>query len=133
MVREQDRQAKRQKAFADHAWTFFALAYVFYPTLSFLQFQGLVCVGYDDEAVRLLKADLSIDCENDDDYQLFLALNAVFITATQLIPILSFVALYRVRHLLHPPSKRSAQAQLRDRQKREQEEPKLRPVAFLCE
>ena len=71
VAQEETRQARRQKAFSDHAWTFFALAYVFYPTLSFLQFQGLVCVGYDDgdSEVRLLKADLSIDCENDDDWR----------------------------------------------------------------
>ena len=86
-----------------------------------------------DSEGRLLNADLSIDCDNDEDYRLFVTLNAVFIVVTQLIPILSFAALYRVRHLLHPPSKRSAQAQLRDRQKREQEEPKLKPVAFLCD
>ena len=74
------------------------------------------------------QADLSIDCENDKDYLLFRSFNAVFIVLTQLIPVLSFVALYRVRHLLHPPSERSPQAQLRDRQRREQEEDALRPL-----
>ena len=39
--------------------------------------------------------------------------------------------LYRIRHLLHPPSNRSPQAQLRDRQRREREEHTLQPYTFL--
>ena len=40
------------------------------------------------------------------------------------------VILFRVRHELHPTSMRSPQAQLRDRQKREQG-PVLAPISFL--
>ena len=42
-----------------------------------------------------------------------------------------FFILFRVRHLLHPPSERSAPAQLRDRQKREQSDPRLQPIKML--
>ena len=42
------------------------------------------------------------------------------------------VILYRARYLLHPPSERSAQSQLRDRQRREQEH-ELKPISFLFE
>ena len=151
---------KRRKAFSDHAGAFFALTYVFYPTLSLLQFRGLVCEEYEDGEIRLLKvglnvrcktiphcpsfpatqptqppptrqADLSIDCDADEDYRIFVVLNAIFIVITQLIPLMYLTVLYRIRHLLHPPSNRSPQAQLRDRQRREREEHTLQPYTFL--
>ena len=50
---------------------------------------------------------------------------------TQLVPIFYLVLLYRVRRFLKPPSQRSPQAQLRDRQRREATEPALRPLTFI--
>jgi hypothetical protein len=107
------------------------ITFIFYPTLSLSQFNLLVCEEYEGGTIRLLKADLSIDCDEDEDYQLFRSLNIVFIVVTQTTPLLYLGLLYRVRHLLHPQSKRSPQAQLRDRQKREEAEPELRPITFL--
>ena len=49
---------------------------------------------------------------------------------TQLIPLMYLGFLYRARHLLHPPSERSPQAQLRDRQRLEQGQA-LKPITFL--
>ena len=62
----------------------------------------------------------------------FFGLNVFFTILTQLIPLMYFVILYRVRHLLHPPSNRSAHSQLRDRQRREQGH-ELKPISFLFE
>ena len=107
------------------------ITFIFYPTLSLSQFSLLVCEKYEGGTIRLLKADLSIDCDEDEDYQLFRSLNIVFIVVTQTIPLLYLGLLYRVRHLLRPRSQRSPQAQLRDRQNREEAEPELRPITFL--
>ena len=57
---------KRLDAFASHASIFLGLTFVFYPTLSLMQFKAYVCESYDmgsDGEVRLLKADLAIDCD----------------------------------------------------------------------
>ena len=62
----------------------------------------------------------------------FFGLNVFLTIVTQLIPLMYFVILYRARHLLHPPSKRSAHSQLRDRQRREQGH-ELKPISFLFE
>ena len=59
---------QRLQAFSSHNSIFLGLTYVFYPTLSLAQLKGYVCVEYDggDEGMmRLLKADLSIDCDSD--------------------------------------------------------------------
>ena len=59
---------QRFQAFSSHVSVFLGLTYVFYPTLSLAQLKGYVCVEYDDGdegTMRLLKADLSIDCDSD--------------------------------------------------------------------
>ena len=58
-------------------------------------------------------------------------MNVIFTSITQLIPALYLGLLWRERHLLHPRSERSPQAQLRDRQKREQSDPRLKPIKML--
>ena len=77
----------------------------------------------------MLEADLAIDCDSDR-YQGFRIVNLALILITQAIPIMYLGLLYRVRRLLHPPSERSIQAQLRDRQRREQGDD-LKPLQFL--
>ena len=129
-LRTRLRRAQEDHAFRQHMYTFLMITFLFYPSLSLIQFEGLVCEDYDQGRIRLLKADLSIDCD-DPGYRRFVAINAIFIFFTQLIPLLYLGVLYRVRHLLHPPSDRSPQSQLRDRQQLERDEPALTPLTFL--
>ena len=68
---------------------------------------------------------------SSDRYRRFFAVNVIFTVITQLIPVLYMGILFRVRHLLHPSSERSPQAQLRDRQKRERSDPRLKPIKML--
>ena len=121
------------RAFSQHMACFLELTYAFYPTLSLMQFKGFRCdeYKYDDgsEVYSLLEADYTLDC-NSARYRRFRNTNLGLIAVTQLIPLMYFAILYRVRHLLHPPSNRSQQAQLRDRQKREQSH-ELKPYSFL--
>jgi len=59
---------QRLQALHVHTAIFLGLTYIFYPTLALSQLKGYECVEYDmgDEGeVRLLKADLSIDCDSD--------------------------------------------------------------------
>ena len=51
------------QAFSSHGSFFLGVTFVFYPTLSLMQFRGYVCESIDE--ARLLSADLSIDCESD--------------------------------------------------------------------
>ena len=53
---------KKLQAFTFHGSLFLGLTYIFYPTLSLMQFKGYVCESIDEE--RLLSVDLSIDCES---------------------------------------------------------------------
>lgn len=115
------------QAFTSHGSFFLGLTFIFYPTLSSMQFKGYVCESIDE--VRLLSVDLSIDCKSER-YQSFLIVNMLLTIVTQSIPLMYFVILFRVRGELYPASKRSPQAQLRDRQKREQGQT-LAPLAFL--
>ena len=97
-----------------------------------MQFRGFVCESYDEgngKERRLLLADLAIDCDSDR-YKSFFVINLALTLFTQLIPLGYLFVLFRKRHLLHPPSKRSPQSQLRERQKREREH-ELAPISFL--
>ena len=53
---------KQLQAFSFHGSIFLGLTYIFYPTLSLIQFRGYVCESIDE--ARLLSADLSIDCDS---------------------------------------------------------------------
>ena len=60
---------QRLQAFSSHNSVFLGLTYIFYPTLSVMQLKGFMCVEYDageeEDEMRLLEADLSIDCDSD--------------------------------------------------------------------
>ena len=53
---------QRLQAFASHGSFFLGVTFIFYPTLSLIQFKGYVCESIDE--AWLLSADLSIDCES---------------------------------------------------------------------
>ena len=55
MAQEEAQRKQRLEAFSDHALIFFFLSYIFYPTLSLLQFEGLICQEFEDGEVQLLQ------------------------------------------------------------------------------
>ena len=59
---------QRLEAFSASASAFLGLTFVFYPTLSLMQFKAYLCETIDmgDQGeTRLLSADLSIDCDSE--------------------------------------------------------------------
>ena len=51
------------QAFSAHGSIFLGLTYIFFPTLSSMQFKAYVCKQIDEE--DLLSTDLSIDCQSE--------------------------------------------------------------------
>ena len=70
---------KKLEAFSFHGSIFLGLTYVFYPTLSLMQFKAYLCVQIDDDL--LLSADLSIDCDSER-YQSFIIFNVLLTVIT---------------------------------------------------
>jgi len=123
------RPARKLHPYSQAMSVFLGIMYLFYPTLTLMGTRALHCTTYDDGEITLLTYDNSIDCESER-YLAFRRLNFLYIAITQMIPIGFLLVLYRARHLLHPPSERSPEAQLRARQKREQGH-ELKPLVFL--
>merc|ERR1719331_2981632 len=105
---------QKRRVFSEHMYTFLLLTFVFYPTLSRMQFEGFVCQEFDGGTRSLLQADYSIDCASPR-YQTFFVLNVLMTTLTQSVPLFYLAVLYSARRELTPPSDRSENSRLRDR------------------
>lgn len=120
-------KSKIASMYSQHMSAFLIFTYLFYPSLSLMQFNGFTCTNYD--GLLLLDEDLSIEC-NSEKYQRLAALNIMFIVLTQSIPGFYYYRLWRVKAFLQPPSSRSKQSQLRARSEREHSK-ELKPLVFL--
>ena len=65
------------------------------------QFQALDCIPFSHDNRRYLRLDTSIDCESEA-YRSFQALVVLLIVLYQLIPLVWFLLLLRVRKSLEP-------------------------------
>ena len=54
---------QRFQVFAAHGSFFLGLTFIFYPTLSLMQFKGYLCEEIDE--MKLLSADFKIDCDSE--------------------------------------------------------------------
>ena len=70
------------------------------PTVSQLQFAGLVCVELDDET-SFLRIDTAVSCQGAR-YEHFIILNITLIFFYQSIPLIWMALLWRQRHELNP-------------------------------
>lgn len=83
-------------------WYFLGLTYVVLPPVSMKQLQSLDCVQFSHDGSAFLRVDTAIDCQSDSYYE-FRNIIIVFIVLYQLIPVLWFYMLWRVRGSLNPP------------------------------
>jgi hypothetical protein len=95
-----DKAAHKVKSQA--VWYFLGLTYVVLPPVSMKQLQSLDCVSFPHDNSAYLRVDTAINCQSPQ-YRNFRNTIIGFIVLYQLIPVLWFYMLFRVRTALNPP------------------------------
>ena len=97
----------RNTIFSQHVSASLLLSYFVLPSVSMVQFKSLRCSEIDSLGVRFLREDSGIDCDSPA-HQTFVSRITPLVILYQLIPVMYFFLLYRVRDRLNPMALRNS-------------------------
>ena len=94
----QEHRTRVQRIFNDHVHALLLVVWCVYPAVSAVHFRSLVCTSFEDGS-RYLRVDTTIDCDSAH-YSQFIAAIIPLLLIYQLLPLLLFALLWRIRRKL---------------------------------